>query len=80
MDNASDFESEDSRFDPWQARKLFCYVFVGKINQACYFSLMFKRVCGAMDNASDYESGDCRFDPCQTRYFFAILKKDKIKF
>jgi hypothetical protein len=77
MDNASDYESEDCRFESCQDRNhllLLRRTGTKAWVVACKMTGLYKyqRSCGAMDNASDYESEDCRFESCQNRLKFLV--------
>ena len=80
MDNASRYESEDSRFESWREGKfVFSHYFeFGRLFEShrplyIYFilpsSVDVRRSRGAMDNASDYGSEDTRLESWRDRKF-----------
>ncbi len=76
MDNLSDFESEDCRFESCQDRFPLMVIHNDTEDSSYLVAQTHKqRSCGAMDIASDYDSEDCRFESCQDRIPIKVVHK-----
>ena len=73
MDKASDFESEDCRFESCRGRLTFYYRLHDCVHCSFENREFFNEIYqprGLMEKASDFESEDCRYESCRGRLTF----------